>query len=76
MNYGGNFILLSKENDLMNKYYDIKLWYLLYKTPKNKNEYYAAVSMSNIYINEKYLEMGYNLLYKNSILDHIQINRQ
>ena len=76
MNYGGNLILLSNKNDLQDKYQDIKLWYLLYKTPHNQNEYYSAISMANIYINEKYLDMTYNLQYKNSILDHININKQ
>jgi hypothetical protein len=75
MNFFGNFIILDKEDDVFQIHNDIKLWYLLYSKPKNSKEYHSAISMSNIYINETLLGMTYNLQYKNSIIDHMQINK-
>ena len=75
MNYSGKFIVLDKEDDVIQIHNDTKLWYLLYSKPHNNKEYYTAVSMANIYTNETYLGMTYNLQYRNSILDHIQINK-
>jgi hypothetical protein len=75
MNFSGNFIDLHKEGDVLQFDNDTKLWYLLYSKPLNNKEYYAALSMANIYVNEKYQGMTYNLPYRNSIIDHILINK-
>lgn len=75
MNFCGNFIDISKENDVLLFHHNIKLWYILYSKPMNNKEYYSALSMANIYINEKFLGMNYNISYKNSIIDNIEINK-
>lgn len=75
MNFSGNFINFHKEDDVIQNHYDMKLWYILYSRPINDKEYNNAISMANIYLNEKYQGMTYNLQYRNSIIDHIQINK-
>ena len=75
MNFSGKFIDLVKEDDVIQIHNDTKLWYLLYSKPINNKDYYIAISMANIYTNEKYQDMTYNLQYRNSIIDHIQINK-
>jgi hypothetical protein len=75
MNFSGNFINFHKEDDVIQNHHDMKLWYILYSRPINDKEYNNAISMANIYLNEKYQGMTYNLQYRNSIIDHIQINR-
>jgi hypothetical protein len=75
MNFCGKFIDLNKEDDILEFDYSTKLWYILYSKPMNNKEYYAAISMANIYINEKFQGMSYNLSYRNSIIDHIEINK-
>jgi hypothetical protein len=76
MNYSGNYINYNKEHDITPHEYHNKLWYILYKSPKNTAEYYTSISMANIFNNETIREMNYNLPYKNAILDHISINKQ
>ena len=75
MNFSGNFINLHKEDDVIQFHNDIKIWYILYSKPINDSEYNNAVSMSNIYLNEKNQGMIYNLQYKNSIIDLLEINK-
>ena len=75
MNFSGKFINLHKEDDVIQFHNHTKLWYLLYSKPTNDKEYYNAISMANIYNNEKYQGMTYNLQYKNSIIDQIEINK-
>ena len=75
MNFSGKFIVLDKEDDVLQFHHDTKLWYLLYSKPISNKDYYTAISMANIYTNEKYQGMTYNLQYRNSIIDHIQINK-
>jgi hypothetical protein len=75
MNFSAKFITLHKEDDVIQFHNDTKLWYLLYSKPTNDKEYYNAISMANIYNNEKYEGMTYNLQYRNSIIDQIEINK-
>ena len=75
MNFSAKFINLHKEDDVLQFHNDTKLWYLLYSKPTNDKEYYNAISMANIYNNEKYEGMTYNLQYRNSIIDQIEINK-
>ena len=75
MNFCAKFVVLSKEDNILEFDYNTKLWYILYSKPTNNKEYYVAISMANIYINEKVQGMIYNLPYRNSIIDHIQINK-
>jgi hypothetical protein len=75
MNFSSKFINLYKEDDVIQFHNDTKLWYLLYSKPTNDKDYYNAISMANIYNNEKYEGMTYNLQYRNSIIDQIEINK-
>jgi hypothetical protein len=74
MNFYGNIPVIERDISTSEKLWNTKRWYVLFSKPKNKKEYNICNSMANLYINQNYEEMMYQVPNINGILEHIDVN--